>query len=90
MSTPEGGDVDRDELAAAILRHYCLPLVRKVHEEDPEAWGPWLAAIPVEHLRIVAVLLAALVDVDAPLSELTGWARYRSLHEQQPIERRTP
>jgi len=44
-----------------------------VREEDPAEWGPWLESIPVDRLRVVAVLLAALVPVDEPVSELTAW-----------------
>lgn len=67
--------MNRDYLAEDTLRRYVLPLVSKVRDEDPEAWGPWIQAIPVDRLRVAAVLLAALVPVDASVSELTAWMR---------------
>jgi membrane protein YqaA with SNARE-associated domain len=73
--------MDREALAEDTLQRYCLPLVSKVREEDPEDWGPWLAAIPADRLQITAILLAALVPVDEPVSRLAGWARYRALIE---------
>jgi ABC-type enterochelin transport system substrate-binding protein len=63
----------RDRLADETLRQFCLPLVGRVREEEPEEWGPWLESIPVERVRVMAVLLAALVPVDEPVSELTAW-----------------
>lgn len=71
--------VDREALAEDTLQRYCLPLIAKVREEDPEAWGPWLAAIPADRLQVTAILLAALVPVDEPVTRLAGWARYRAL-----------
>lgn len=73
--------VDREALAEDTLRQYCLPLISKVREESPEDWGPWLAAIPADRLQVAAILLAALVPVDEPVSRLSGWARYRALFE---------
>lgn len=73
--------IDRSALAEDTLRQYCLPLVRKVHEEDPEEWGPWLEAVPADRLRVMAVLLAALVPVDESVSVLTAWVAERGLPE---------
>jgi hypothetical protein len=68
--------VNRDALAEDTLTRYCLPLVRKVREEQPEEWGRWLEAIPADRVRVMAVLLAALVPVDESVSDLTAWVRY--------------
>mgnify|MGYP000952124406 CR=1 FL=1 len=64
---------DRDALAAETLTDFCLPLVRRVREDDPEEWGAWLAQIPADRVRVMAALLAALVPVDETVTDLTAW-----------------
>jgi DNA-binding NarL/FixJ family response regulator len=78
--------MNRDELAEDTLQQYCLPLIRRVHEEPPGQWGPWLASLPEDRVRVMAVLLAALVPVDEPVSALTAWTR---LGVPQPVETET-
>lgn len=67
--------MNRDLLAEETLQRYCLPLVRKVREEAPEDWGPWLESLPADRVRVMAVLLAALVPVEESVSTLTAWTR---------------
>lgn len=67
----------RDLLADDTLRQYALPLVGKIRDEAPEDWGPWLESIPVERLRLLAIVLAALVPVDESVSDLLAWMQDR-------------
>lgn len=78
--------MNRDQLAEETLQEYCLPLIRRVHEEAPEDWGPWLASLPAERVRVMAVLLAALVPVEEPVSALTAWTR---MEPSLPVETET-
>jgi DNA-binding NarL/FixJ family response regulator len=78
--------MNRDQLAEETLQQYCLPLIRKIHEEAPEDWGPWLEALPADRVRVMAVLLAALVPVEEPVSALTAWTR---LDPPLPVETET-
>ncbi|HEX2143007.1 MAG TPA: hypothetical protein VHG10_00725 [Glycomyces sp.] len=78
--------MNRDALAEGTLHQYCLPLVRKVREESPEDWGPWLESLPPERVRVMAVLLAALVPIEEPVSALTAWTR---MDPPLPVETET-
>jgi hypothetical protein len=78
--------MNRDALAEETLQEYCLPLIRRVHEEAPESWGAWLESLPADRVRVMAVLLAALVPVEEPVSALTAWTR---MEPPLPVETET-
>lgn len=78
--------MNRNELAEDTLRHYCLPLVRRVREDSPDDVGLWLESLPADRVRVMAVLLAALVPVEEPVSALTAWTR---MDPPLPVETET-
>lgn len=50
-----------------------LELVTRVRDDDPQATGRWLDAMPADDVRDMAILVAALVPEDRPTSELLAW-----------------
>lgn len=69
------GDDPAGDLAEQLVP-VAARLVATVHDEGPQAVAEALAQVPGGRLDALAVVLAAMVDPDARISELLAWTQF--------------
>ena len=79
---------ERADLAEALVP-VGLSLAYTVHSEGPPAVTREIAGVPATHLRALAVVLAAMDDLDRTPQELLGWVDARPW-TPKPAAKRAP
>lgn len=72
-ASPRRGEGTADELLVARVRPLALRLVGIVRDEGQDAVAGVLHPLDLRELYALAVVLAAMVPDDRPLSDLLGW-----------------
>lgn len=86
---PDATPEQADELAARMIA-LGMDLAVLVREQDRAAVGEWLdgnvSGLGAGELRALLVMLAAMVDVDRPVSDLLGWCGWVSWPGTRPVK----